>query len=205
MKYFLNKFSGILLFTLLCVSCTPQAVRLIGNDEKIIDMEVVACNDTIISRYSPFTGSSQRAAMWGSMVVFNEDDERWHLVYVCYKTKPNEPNIFYTGYDGIIQHAVSTVKGIDGIDGPYEDTNVLMRYDENPDAWEGLQGTDSFFPYKTGKKWLAFYGSATTQDFANCQWQIGLAQADRMEGPWTRMSELNPVNTGGLAENLIFK
>ena len=28
------------------------------------------------------------------------------------------------------------------------------------DAWEGLQGTDSFFPFRVDDRWLAFYGSA---------------------------------------------
>ncbi|GAP73135.1 hypothetical protein [Candidatus Symbiothrix dinenymphae] len=259
MKYI----SKTVLYTLLCVSCAPQP-RLIGNGEKIIDIEVIACNDTVINRYSPFaedikygfesgcvvkvsniyhlftaemardpnwigmqighwkssdgidwqrveticksdadfTGSSQRATVWGSNVVFNEDDDRWHMFYIYYKAKPNEPNVFYMGYDAIVQHSVSTVKGMDGIDGPWEETNVLMRYDDpSKDAWEGLQGLDSFFPYKIGKKWYAFYGSATTQDLAHCQWLIGLAQADKMDGPWTRMSKLNPVHTH--AENPI--
>jgi hypothetical protein len=137
------------------------------------------------------------------MVVFNEDDNRWHLVYVCYKGKPDEPNVFWNNYDGVIQHAVSVVEGEDGIDGPYEDRGILLRYDDHPDPWEGLQGTDSFFPFRIGKKWYGFYGSATTQDIANCKWQIGLAQASRIEGPWTRMSELNPVEVGGFAENPI--
>ena len=149
------------------------------------------------------TGRSQRAAIWGPMVVFNDEDNRWHLVYVCYKSKPDEPNAWYLAYDGVIQHAVSTVEGETGIYGPYEDKEILMRYDDNPDDWEGLQGTDSFFPYKIGKKWYAFYGSATTQDVANCEWHIGLAQANRIEGPWKRMSELNPVDVGGFAENPI--
>ena len=31
------------------------------------------------------------------------------------------------------------------------------------DDWEGLQGTDSFFPFRAGNKWLAFMGSARTE------------------------------------------
>jgi len=58
-----------------------------------------------------YTGSSQRASMFGPMVVFNEDDSYWHLVYVCYKSKPDEGNAWYLNHDGVIQHAVSTVKG----------------------------------------------------------------------------------------------
>ncbi|KAA6342462.1 hypothetical protein EZS27_009792 [termite gut metagenome] len=158
---------------------------------------------TICSSDGDYTGTSQRASVFGPMTVFVEEDNRWHLVYVCYKAKPNEPNIFWCNYDGIIQHAVSKTEGIDGIGGPYEDKNVLMRYNDHPDSWEGLQGTDSFFPYKIGNKWYALYGSATTQDLANCQWLTGLAQADRIEGPWKRISKYNPVNLNGFAENPI--
>jgi hypothetical protein len=151
-----------------------------------------------------YTGVSQYASVWGPMMVFIEEDNRWHLFYVCYKSKPDEPNIFYAGHHGVIQHAVSDVKGRDGIGGPYTDREILMRYEGgNPDPWEGLQGVDSFFPYKIKNKWYALYGSATTQDLSTCKWQIGLAQAPRIEGPWTRMSEKNPVDFVHFAENPI--
>ncbi len=250
---------------LLPFSCGNPQPKLIADDEKVLEFEVVACNDTIINRNTvgaqdikygfeggrvvkignvyhmitaemfgdPFcvnmrlghwesndgidwrrvgtirksdgdyTGTSQRSSVWGPMVVFLEEENRWHLVYVCYKNKPSEPNMSHTGYDGVIQHAVSAKEGLDGIYGPYEDRGILMRYDDRPDPWEGLQGVDSFFPYKIGNKWYGFYGSALTQDMKNCEWHIGLAQADNIEGPWTRMSELNPVNPVGFAENPI--
>ncbi|MDR1224261.1 MAG: glycoside hydrolase, partial [Tannerella sp.] len=119
----------------------------------------------------------------------------------------SENGIFYANHHGVVQHAVSDVKGRNGIGGPYTDRGILMCYDGcNPDTWEGLQGTDSFFPYKVGKKWYAIYGSATTQ-YKNGderrKWQVGLAQADKIEGPWTRMSELNPLNFVDFAENPI--
>ena len=159
---------------------------------------------TIRQSDGDYTGTSQRSSVWGPMVVFNDEDNRWHLVYVCYKNKPNtEANKSYTGYDGVIQHAVSVTEGSEGIYGPYEDREILMRYDENPDPWEGLQGVDSFFPFKIGNRWYGFYGSATTQDIKNCQWRIGLAQAPKISGPWTRMSDLNPADLRGFAENPI--
>ena len=158
---------------------------------------------TVRKSDADMTGSSQRSSVWGPMVIFNDDDNRWHLVYVCYKGKPDEPNTFWRNHEGIIQHAVSMTAGKEGIYGPYKDQGILMRYDENPDPWEGLQGTDSFFPFKIDNKWLAFYGSATTQDLANCKWPIGLAQAKRIEGPWKRLSKLNPVDISEFAENPI--
>lgn len=159
---------------------------------------------TIKESDANFTGNSQRAAIWGPMNVFNEEDNHWHLFYVCYKSLPDTTNMFRLNFDGVIQHAVSEKEGLEGVDGPYIDKNILMRYDD-PDKgyWEGLQGTDSFFPYKVGNKWYAFYGSATTQDLENCQWQIGLASSDLIDGPWKRMHEKNPTNLKGFAENPI--
>ncbi|MDR3308890.1 MAG: hypothetical protein LBS80_02940, partial [Tannerella sp.] len=44
---------------------------------------------TIRKSDGDFTGTSQRSSVWGPMVVFNEEDKRWHLVYTCYKGKPD--------------------------------------------------------------------------------------------------------------------
>ena len=145
------------------------------------------------------TGKSQNAAPWGPMVVYVAEDSLWHLVYVNYRSKPECRN-----YDGVIQHAVSGVAGINGIDGPYTDTNELLRYDVDPDPWEGLQGVDSFFPYRIKDRWYGLYGSATIENWGKgCKWNIGLATSDRIEGPWKRMSELNPVDSTNFAENPI--
>jgi len=153
---------------------------------------------TIRQSDGDFTGTSQRASPWGPMVVFVDEDNRWHLVYVNYRSKPEWPN-----FNGLIQHAVSQVEGLNGIGGPYNDTNELLRYDVDPDPWEGLQGTDSFFPYKVGRAWYGFYGSATIEKKKECRWNIGLAKAERIEGPWKRMSELNPIDSMHFAENPI--
>ena len=158
---------------------------------------------TIRESDADFTGASQRAAIRGPMMVYHKKDKRWHLFYVCYKALPQQPDVNNLNFDGVIQHAVSDVKGIEGIGGPYTDREILMRYDENPDPWEGHQGVDSFFPYRIGKQWYALYGSATTQQMSTCRWMVGMARADRIEGPWTRMSELNPVGLESFAENPI--
>lgn len=158
---------------------------------------------TIRESDGDFTGTSQRAAVWGPMPVFLPEDNRWHLVYVCYKGMPSVPDVSNAGFDGVIQHAVSDVEGIEGFGGPYTDDEILLRYDVDPDPWEGHQGVDSFFPYRIGDKWYGFYGSATTQHLPTCEWQVGLAEADRIEGPWTRMSDRNPVDLRSFAENPI--
>jgi hypothetical protein len=153
---------------------------------------------TIRESDGDFTGQSQRASPWGPMVIFAAEDNRWHLVYVNYRSKPEWYN-----FNGVIQHAVSGTEGMEGIAGPYEDTNELLRYDVDPDPWEGLQGTDSFFPYKIGNTWYGFYGSATLEKRKDCKWNIGLATAENIAGPWKRMSEMNPVDSMNFAENPI--
>jgi hypothetical protein len=160
---------------------------------------------TIRESDGDFTGTSQRAAIWGPMMVFIKEENRWHLFYVCYKCGPKVP-----WHDAVIQHAVSDVAGQGGIGGPYTDKEILMRYENgNPDAWEGgetgmSQSVDSFFPYKIGKKWYAFYGSATiSPKIVYGNWKVGLATADKIEGPWVRMSKQNPVDMKNSAENPI--
>jgi predicted GH43/DUF377 family glycosyl hydrolase len=86
--------------------------------------------------------------------------------------------------------------GKKGIDGPYQDAGLIMEPGKDSDPFEGLQGTDSFFPYLAGEKYYAFYGSAQTQHIPITLWQVGLASSDNIEGPWKRYSELNPVDLG---------
>ena len=42
-------------------------------------------------------------------------------------------------------------------------------------------------------RWLAFYGSANTQEKQIGKWQVGLAEATSLAGTWKRLSATNPV------------
>ena len=94
--------------------------------------------------------------------------------------------------EGRIWRAVSTVAGPDGVGGPYRDVGIVLQPGPESDAWEGLQGTDSFFPYRVGKTWYALYGSAKTEKLPIEYWRVGLARATSLGGPWRRVRELNP-------------
>ncbi|MBT3191702.1 MAG: hypothetical protein HN341_04025, partial [Verrucomicrobia bacterium] len=86
----------------------------------------------------------------------------------------------------------STVKGPDGIGGPYKDVEIIMQPDKNTQKWEGQQAVDSFNPYQVGDKWYGFYGGHYHHPCGN--WEVGLAVADKLAGPWKRMPEaFNPV------------
>ena len=70
---------------------------------------------------------------------------------------------------------------------------MLLRPDKDSQPWEGLQGTDSFFPYRVGNRWLGFYGSANTEHKPIEHWRVGLVEAAQLAGPWKRYAGTNPV------------
>lgn len=148
---------------------------------------------TLAESSGDFTGKDPRAALWSPLPVYDSKEGRWDLFYVAYQAAPDTSRQWLTNHEGRIWRAVSTVAGEDGLDGPYKDVGIVMERGKNPDSWEGLQGTDSFFPYQTTVGWHAFYGSAHTEKLPISLWQVGLAQAPDLSGPWTRCTELNPL------------
>jgi hypothetical protein len=130
-----------------------------------------------------FNGQDTRAALWSPLPVFDEKGNRWNLFYVAYRSAPNEADRFLPNHDGRIYRAVSSKQGTEGIAGPYEDVGIVMQPDAENQPWEGLQGVDSFFPYKVGNKWYAFYGSAKTEEKPIKLWTAGMASAPGIGGP----------------------
>jgi hypothetical protein len=157
---------------------------------------------TIFSSTGDYTGTDPRAALWAPMPIYNSSDQRWNLFYVAYRSKPNVPPAWYVNYDGELVRAVSQMKGREGIDGPYRDAGVIMRLEPGSDKWEGLQGDDSVYPYPAEGRWFTFYGSSDTGKALH-SWQVGLASAPSLSGPWKRCSSLNPVPLGQFVENPI--
>jgi hypothetical protein len=158
--------------------------------------------DTIFSSTGDNTGTDRRAALWAPMPIYNSADQRWNLFYVAYRSKPNVPPAWYINYDGVLIRAVSQVRGREGIDGPYRDAGIVMRPGPSSDRWEGLQGDDSVSPYPANGRWFTFYGSSDTGKALH-SWQVGLASAPELSGPWKRCSSLNPVPLGHFVENPI--
>jgi hypothetical protein len=140
-----------------------------------------------------FTGTDPRAALWSPLPVFDDDAGLWNLFYVAYQASPDTPKQWLTNHEGRIWRAVSQTPGKKGIGGPYKDVGIVLQRGNESDPWEGLQGTDSFFPYKVGAGWYALYGSARTETLPITLWQVGLAQAPKIGGPWKRCTELNPL------------
>ena len=119
-----------------------------------------------------------------------------------YRSKPNDSTGWYLNYEGRIMRAVSEKKGKAGFGGPYKNVGYILEPDENDGSWVGLQGTDSFFAYQVGKTWYGCYGSAQTQteknkafpiDKNHPKWNLTLAKADKLAGPWEKLSKQGPV------------
>ncbi len=159
---------------------------------------------TLIESSGDYTGEDQRASLWSPMPVYNKEDSTWYMTYVAYRCKPNTKDQFLNNFDGRVWQSRSVIKGKEGIGGPYEDIAVIQEPGPLADEWEGLQGSDSFFPFKVGNKWLAFTGSARTEKLPIQFWGNGLALAPSLTGPWIRLSRRSPVDFGSeFSENPI--
>jgi hypothetical protein len=148
---------------------------------------------TIAESSGDFTGKDPRAALWSPLPVYDPQENRWNLFYVAYRAAPDTSEQWLTNHEGRIWRAVSETPGEAGIGGPYKDVGIVLQRGKDSDPWEGLQGTDSFFPYKAGDHWYSLYGSAHTEKLPLSSWQIGLATAASLAGPWKRCSEWNPL------------
>jgi len=148
---------------------------------------------TLLESSGDFTGKDPRAALWSPMPVYNAKEGRWNLFYVAYQAAPDTSREWLTNHEGRIWRAVSKTPGPNGIDGPYEDVGIILQRGRDSDSWEGLQGTDSFFPYSIGNTWCAFYGTAHTESLPISSWQVGLVSAPELAGPWTRSTQWNPL------------
>jgi hypothetical protein len=159
---------------------------------------------TLYESSGDYTGKDPRAALWSPVPVFNHEDSTWYMTYVAYRCMPNTKEQFLNNFEGRIWQARSEVKGIDGLGGPYTDLGIIQEPGPLADDWEGLQGSDSFFPFRVGNKWLAFTGSAKTEKLPMEFWGNGLALAPSLTGPWIRLSRRSPVDFGtNFSENPI--
>ncbi len=144
--------------------------------------------------------NDRRGAIWSYMPVFSKESNRWYGYYLAYTVDKNiSPNHSF----GRIWRTESVKEGYEGIGGPYKDCGIIMEPGMDTQLWEGRQGVDSFFPYKVGNEWLAFYGGAypykNKQDYPDKLgkgWFVGLAKSKTMEGPWTRLDTIiNPIRS----------
>jgi hypothetical protein len=148
---------------------------------------------TIVQSIPGRTATNPRSEVWVNAVVFNENENAWNIFYVAYRAGDSTKGEFAgNDYEGRIWRAQSVVKGSNGIAGPYADMGIILQPDEHSQPWEGQQAIASFFPYKAGNTWYAMYdGHYHTP---RGPWPTGMAFAQKLNGPWTRMPEgFNPI------------
>lgn len=144
---------------------------------------------TLYESTNDLIGNDPRAGLWAPMPIYDETEGRWNLFYVAYRTIAHPQ-----GLAGRIWRAVSTVAGPAGLNGPWQDVEVIMQPDAASQPWEGSQGVDSFYPYQISPgRWLGFYGSSDARTW----FRVGLAEAPTLAGPWIRRPTGNPVALSG--------
>ena len=148
---------------------------------------------TIRESSAEFAGKDPRAALWSPLPVWDDTNRRWNLFYVAYHAMPGDGTAFKLNMNGRIWRAVSRTPGETGIAGPYDDVGVVMQPGPDSMPWEGLQGTDSFFPWHAGNRWLALYGSAQSERLPIKHWLVGLASAASLGGSWSRVPAHSPA------------
>jgi hypothetical protein len=159
---------------------------------------------TVIESIPGRTATNPRSEVWVNAVVFNEEENAWNLFYVAYRAGDStRGEIQANDYEGKVWRARSVIQGTGGIAGPYADMGIVLQPDSTSQSWEGQQAVASFFPYKAGRSWFAIYdGHFHTP---RGPWPDGMAFAQKLNGPWTRMPEgFNPLTiVPEFAENAI--
>lgn len=123
-------------------------------------------------------------------------------------------------YDGTIFYRYANAAGDAGLDsdwgegGDIAKTNlsgaafagdrVLIAPDDFhvngpwPHVCQGMQGTDSFYPFQLANgSWAGFAGTSQQQKGWNGttgKWPVSLATAPTLSGPWTRYNPADPTN-----------
>lgn len=152
---------------------------------------------TLYESSGEFEGKDPRAALWSPLPVYDEEQQFWNLFYVAYHSAPGTLEDTKLNHNGRIWQAVSLTPGKEGIGGPYRDHKIVLSPGADSDPWEGTHGVHSFYPYRVGDIWYAFYGSCgvppSERNIRPKFWWVGLATAPHIGGPWTRLSAMNPV------------
>ena len=118
--------------------------------------------------------------------------------YGNFFTSPIAPSLqteprWLLGYEGRIWRAVSQTKGPTGIGGPYKDVGIVLNLDRSPKPGKVYRALILSSLTKVGDIWFGMYGTAHTEKHPVTAWQLGLASAPDLAGPWKRYPQANPL------------
>ena len=156
-------------------------------------------HSTLVEGSGDYTGQDDRASPWAPIPFYNDQQKCWQVFYVTYRAEPDTSTETRRNIDGKIIELNSQTPGKEGICGPYIEKRTILQMDRDSDWWEGLQGTDSFFPFKTNNGLLAFYGSNRYMHEAyelphRKKWfGVGLVKHNAAEDKWERLYDYSPV------------
>jgi len=161
-------------------------------------------------------GNDPHAASWGPFFVHDPKNDTWLLSYVGYRSAPGNSSGWLENFEGTIYARYAEHAGDAGLDSSFGEgapqpnmtspafggDRVLVRPDDFkvngpwPYECQGLQGTDSFYPYQLEDgSWAGFAGTSHQEaddKFPGVgKWPVSLATAPDVSGPWTRY---NPAN-----------
>jgi hypothetical protein len=170
-------------------------------------------------------GSSLHSSTWGPFLLYDPDNNTWVLSYVGYRGAPSNASGWLENFQGTIFAHPASVQGDAGLDTTFDDsanfttdTIILQPSDWHingpwPHPCQGLQGTDSMYPYRlTNGTWAALVGTShqeSDNQFGAGKWPVSLATSPTLAGPWTRFNPAggDPANApcvdinGGYTEN----
>jgi hypothetical protein len=177
-----------------------------------------------------FTGASLHSSSWGPFLLYDPTNSTWALSYVGYRGAPSNASGWLENFEGTIFARSAAAPGDAGLDSDFSDATafapggdaVLLAPDDFrvngpwPHVCQGLQGTDSMFPYRLDDgTWAALVGTShqeTPNAYGPGKWPVSLATAPALFGPWTRRNAAAPAApadapcvdlNGGYSENPI--
>lgn len=149
-----------------------------------------------------FDGSDPHSSSWGPFFVRDPASDTWALTYIGYRGAPSNASGWLENFQGVAYGAYANATGDAGLDGDFGDAHfratdaTLLAPDDFhvagpwPHVCQGLQGTDSFYPYPLGDgTWAALVGTSheeTPNPWPGGKWPVSLARAPALMGPWVR-------------------
>lgn len=176
------------------------------------------------------TGRDPHSSSWGPFFLHDAANDTWVFSYVAYRGAPSNSSGWLENFEGTIYARRAAVAGDAGLDSDFGDAgafapggdSILLAPDDFrvngpwPHVCQGLQGTDSMYPFQLDDgTWAAFVGTShqeTPNPWPGGKWPVSLATAPALAGPWTRRNPTDPAApadapcvslNGGFSENPI--
>ena len=153
-------------------------------------------------------GTDPHAASWGPFLVHDPTTDRWIFTYVGYRSGGHNYSGWLGNFEGTIYYAEASEPGDGGLDsdfgnsGDWRSTDKVLLGPDQFGTWfpcQGLQGTDSMYPYQLEDgRFAAMVGTSHQEagwqpsNPGEGKWPVSLAMAPSLAGPWERYNPDDP-------------